>query len=346
MKKLLLIVLGLTFFSLFLFPVLNVQADCNPTLLLPPCTCSGNCKLNDFLALAARMAQYGLGLLTLVTIGFVIQGGFSLMTAMGSSEKIESGKKLLGGTFRGMAIVLLAWIMVNTIIFLFTGNACGLLFGGTGNPWWKFEETPISNTCDPHVANNCAYLQACTDTTGWDEQAKVGSHCWSYGTCEGGDEKICCDTGETIPQNCQAPAAGACGDLAALAQQYNALYPAADAPDLTALRNCVESNVPAAMIDQNQIYTYERDNTSCNYTHGQAVCGDCAHSQYSCHYGGVSGNQGAQGVDYNAASGYTEEQLKDTIFNVLDNQCAGLWGGRLFETDHTHVSSVGCNSNS
>ncbi|PIY96859.1 MAG: hypothetical protein COY66_02360 [Candidatus Kerfeldbacteria bacterium CG_4_10_14_0_8_um_filter_42_10] len=199
------IFLGLGLLSIFLLSANPVYSDCEPGSLLPPCTCSGNCKLNDFLALAAQLAQYGLGLLSIITLFFVIQSGFSLMTAMGNSEKIESGKKMLGGTFRGMAIVLLAWVLVNTIVFLFTGNASGLLFGGTGNPWWKFEETPIlqiDERCprfrQPYPEHpECHYLQSCQDTSGQTEQWKTTAHCWSYGVCAGPDAVICCDSGQT-----------------------------------------------------------------------------------------------------------------------------------------------------
>lgn len=197
MKKalLILIILGIVVSSLFIFPVLTAQADCAPGPILPPCTCSGNCQLNDFLALGTNLAQYGIGILSVITLAFIIYGGFSMLTAMGNREKIESGKRILGGTFRGMAIVLLAWIIVNTIIFFFTGNTSGLLFG-SGDPWWKFRETPLSNSCPARVVGNCTDLQACIDTSTWTEQQKRNNFCVSRGVCSGNENVICCDTGQ------------------------------------------------------------------------------------------------------------------------------------------------------
>ncbi|PIS42407.1 MAG: hypothetical protein COT24_03725 [Candidatus Kerfeldbacteria bacterium CG08_land_8_20_14_0_20_40_16] len=205
MKKIILIlaIAGVTLSALFIFPVFNAHADCEPGPLLPPCTCSGNCVLDDFLALAAKLAQYGLGLLSIITLAFVILGGFSFLTAMGNPEKIGSAKKLLGGTFRGMAIVLLAWVIVNTIIYVFTGNSSGLLFGGTGHPWWKFEETSIvqlNGDCpnyrvDPNQPPECEIYQSCQDTSTQAENWIRDAHCQSYGICAGGDDVICCDSG-------------------------------------------------------------------------------------------------------------------------------------------------------
>lgn len=199
MKKIYLIIgiVGIIVSVLLIFPIATVQADCNPGAILPPCTCSGQCYLNDFLALASRLAQYGLGLLSIVVLFFVIQGGFSLMTAMGNPEKIEAGKKLLGGTFRGVAIVLLAWAIVNTLIFFLTGNNSGLLFSGTGNPWWHFEETPLPGGCEPRAFVQEGKLmrqpQKCENTADWSEPTKKDKHCFSFGRCAGNENIICCD---------------------------------------------------------------------------------------------------------------------------------------------------------
>ncbi len=135
-----------------------------------------------------------------------------------------------------------------------------------------------------------------------------------------------------------------CTDLSSVAGKYQAPYPATEALALTALRNCIESNVPADMIDQNQIYTIDRDHESCNYTRGNPVCeSDCYHQVNSCHYGGASGSEGAMGVDYNAnQASYTEEQLYDVILDAKNGPCDGLAGNIVFEGDHTHLNAIGC----
>lgn len=130
-------------------------------------------------------------------------------------------------------------------------------------------------------------------------------------------------------------------DGATLAQKYSVPYPKQNAPELTQLISCVNAKL-SEMIDQNQIYTYERTNDLCNYTRGESVCGSCAHKVYSCHYGGKDGNQGALGVDFNAKAPTTETQLNAKLEELKTTCNFGYIG---FETDHTHISSQGCSGN-
>ncbi|MFA6392174.1 MAG: pilin [Patescibacteria group bacterium] len=191
-------------------PFAPALADCNVGNFLPPCTCSGQCKLTDFLALGANIMKYAVGILAAVAIGFLINSGFSLITAMGNPEKIDAGKKQLGGTFKGLAMVMMTWLLVSTIIFFATGNSSGLLFSGRGNPWWEFKETQLHEMYLPYeVGENCPArisvpqgesecsffinLQTCTDTSGLDAQVKATRNCLSLGVCPGGPEMICCD---------------------------------------------------------------------------------------------------------------------------------------------------------
>ncbi len=149
-----------------------------------------------------------------------------------------------------------------------------------------------------------------------------------------------------------------CGDQEALADFYNVPYPRQNSPALTSLIACINSHIPEpAMIDMGQIYTYQLNPALINYTRGVRVCGldalcappnDC-HAPYSCHYGGQTGTQGAEAVDYNAAGGYTENQLFSAIRTLVypGGACHGLAKYIDLETDHTHLSTdsdVGCDA--
>ncbi|MBU2228950.1 pilin [Patescibacteria group bacterium] len=217
MKKRLVIIFLTVFAALLVsIPITPALADCETGNLLPACTCSGQCQLTDFLALGSNIMQYGVGILAAVAIGFFINAGYTLLMAMGNPEKVEAGKKQLGGTFKGVAMVMLAWILVSTIIFFTTGNSSGLLFG-RGEKWWKFEETelyemyppkeeghfcPIRTfAAPPNASCNIYYtLQECKDTNeygggdfGAIAAAKQEHNCRSLGVCDGGPEKLCCD---------------------------------------------------------------------------------------------------------------------------------------------------------
>lgn len=128
-----------------------------------------------------------------------------------------------------------------------------------------------------------------------------------------------------------------CSDPQRLAQQYNVPFPARNAPELDALISCVNSRL-GNFIDQNQIFTFERNNSLCNYTRGNRVCGNCAHRVNSCHYGGPNGTNGALAVDFNER-GISEQELFNRL-SAIRNQCN--FGFIKFETDHTHVSTVSC----
>lgn len=182
----------------FLFvPRIALADGCNIGELLPPCACSGNCQLNDFLALASNLAQWGVGILAGIVVGLLIYGGFGMMMSFGNAEKIEANKKLLGGTFRGLAIVLLGWVIVNTIIFFLTGNGDGLLYKGADEirgPWWHFTET---SPCPKYQEseNTTPIQQQCVDVendANWEAWKKT-RHCETYGVCPGDKYEICCN---------------------------------------------------------------------------------------------------------------------------------------------------------
>ncbi|MDD5567331.1 MAG: pilin [Patescibacteria group bacterium] len=148
----------------------------------------------------------------------------------------------------------------------------------------------------------------------------------------------------------EEPAGGggtaSCENLEATAASYNVPYPAQNAAPLDALINCIKDNVQPGMIDENQIYTIDRDHPSCNYTRGDPKCetsGVCSHSHNSCHYGGFSGIDGAMGVDFNAKAPYTEYQLAQAILQAKNGPCDGLSSYYLFENNtHTHLNATGC----
>lgn len=150
----------------------------------------------------------------------------------------------------------------------------------------------------------------------------------------------------TQPVNTQS---GSCDNLQALAMENNnALYPADNAPILDQLITCIQNNVPPSMIDENQIYTVDRDHPTCNYTRGRPLCDTvCSHAVNSCHYGGSTGTQGAMGVDFNAQAGTSEAALAAKIREAGAGPCAAFIKSinPKNETDHTHISARGCDSN-
>lgn len=152
---------------------------------------------------------------------------------------------------------------------------------------------------------------------------------------------VCVETPPAVPPVVQRPPGGAlCSNPRQLAQQNNVPYPRKNAPELDALVSCVNSRI-GTLIDQSQIFTYERSNDLCNYTRGQPICGRCAHTAYSCHYGGRDGTQGSLAVDFNAANG-NERALYNELVK-LRSTCN--FGFIQLEPTHTHISSQSCSGN-
>jgi len=147
--------------------------------------------------------------------------------------------------------------------------------------------------------------------------------------------------GQPGPAPAPAPGPAVCNNITQLAVQYGVPSTAQNSQALNTLVSCVTSRI-GNLIDQNQIYTFEKTNNLCNFTRGNPVCGVCAHKVNSCHYGGASGSSGSEAVDFNAKNPNLEAQLYQELLN-LKSTCS--LGYILFEADHTHISTNSCSGN-
>ncbi|MFA5030823.1 MAG: pilin [Patescibacteria group bacterium] len=166
---------------------------------------------------------------------------------------------------------------------------------------------------------------------------------------------------ETVPATKLAQAGSLpqalCSDPSAVADFYNVPYPAQNSPALNSLIGCIKTNIPnPAMIDMDQIYTFQLNPSLINFTRGVRDCGldtlcaslDC-HTAYSCHYGGRTGQVGAEAADFNARAPYSEDQLFSAIRTLVypGGACFGQAKYVILEGDHTHISTnsdVGCDA--
>lgn len=136
------------------------------------------------------------------------------------------------------------------------------------------------------------------------------------------------------------PPTALCDDEPALAASYGVPVTPGNSSSLNQLINCFMANPQvASLVDRSQIFTIEQTNRKCNLTRGYPVCGSCAHGVNSCHYGGGSGSNGAEAVDFNAIGG-REQDLYNALLNA--RTCVGLGAKFNFETNHTHVSTRDC----
>ncbi|MBX4186748.1 MAG: pilin [Candidatus Doudnabacteria bacterium] len=71
---------------------------------------------NSFTGLLTRIIQLILGVVGIVTMTFIIIGGFQYITSRGDDEQATAGKKTLSNAIIGLVIVILSYVIVTVII--------------------------------------------------------------------------------------------------------------------------------------------------------------------------------------------------------------------------------------
>lgn len=140
---------------------------CETGPILPPCTCSGDCNLDDFVLLFIRGANFFLSLLAISALLMFGWGGFIMIMSRGNTTAIQEGKKVLTSTLMGVFFALISWVLINTIVLFFTYDPIlpdgkpnpdpflGTLFPTvtvdkqTGKKWWElWEGSYQTSACD------------------------------------------------------------------------------------------------------------------------------------------------------------------------------------------------------
>lgn len=103
------------------------EKDAHPPAAI---TNNRNCGFNDFIQLFINLASWGLGILAVLGVLIMVWGGFTLLTSMGNQEKVREGKMTIWGSFLGITIVLISWVLVGFFVSAITGTKT-VLFAGT-----------------------------------------------------------------------------------------------------------------------------------------------------------------------------------------------------------------------
>lgn len=89
---------------------------------LVPCE-GATCSICDLIKLVHNVITYAIELSFALAVGMVVFGGYHLLTAGGSEEKVTQGRKIVWYAAVGLAIVLSGWIIVNTIFMILTKSS-------------------------------------------------------------------------------------------------------------------------------------------------------------------------------------------------------------------------------
>lgn len=102
-----------------------------------PCICAGNCQLSDFVGLAVEASRFIFGITGSLALLMFAVGGFWWLTAAGTPDRIEKGKKTLVAAVVGILIIFGAWVLVNSLLAALTGQLGAGPVKILGGDWWK-----------------------------------------------------------------------------------------------------------------------------------------------------------------------------------------------------------------
>ena len=96
---------------------------------IPP-QCLGNapvsgdkpCDVNAVMTVVVNVSRLILGTIGSVALLMFIYGGVTFITAAGNTQRVEQGKTILINAVIGIGIVLLSWVLVNTLVAALTGT--------------------------------------------------------------------------------------------------------------------------------------------------------------------------------------------------------------------------------
>ncbi len=96
---------------------------------LVPCgnTVDKPCTVEDIFNVFVIITNYLIGIAGLIAIISIVYAGFSMVMAAGRTEAIASGKKRLTNSVIGLILIMLAFVIINAILY----GTLGLgVFGG------------------------------------------------------------------------------------------------------------------------------------------------------------------------------------------------------------------------
>ncbi len=97
-------------------------AKCGSSAAITTSGPTGPCDFCDMVIVANNVITYGVQLAVLVVVAVIVYGGILMMTSAGNDNKFGEGKSKMTAAIVGLIVVLCAWVIVNTVLHLLTGN--------------------------------------------------------------------------------------------------------------------------------------------------------------------------------------------------------------------------------
>jgi len=94
--------------------------------LLPPCTATGNCGISDMLGVFINLAEFLLGIVGAVALGYFVYGGFVFILSRGSKGEVDRAMGILRSAAIGIFIIFLSGVMVRFTTQALTGGTSAI----------------------------------------------------------------------------------------------------------------------------------------------------------------------------------------------------------------------------
>jgi cbb3-type cytochrome oxidase subunit 3 len=94
--------------------------------LLPPCTATGDCGISDILAVFINLAEFLLGIVGAVALGYFVYGGFVFILSRGNKGEVDRAFGILRSAAIGMAIIFLSGVLVRFTTRALTGGVSAI----------------------------------------------------------------------------------------------------------------------------------------------------------------------------------------------------------------------------
>lgn len=334
-------------FSLILMVVLLIPAAAwaAESLLYLDCYSKSNCGFCDAVELVTKIARMAMTLAGSAALLVVVLAGLKMVLSRGVSAEVVQAKKMLAGAITGILIVYGAWIFVNFVLYSFlSGGKVGVPQILLNTPWNQVkcirepdqETVPYAQRYNTIVGSQTAGAIVIDDSGCKSDWEDVGT------------KKNCCP-------NCNC--AGFKLNNIKKEQCLDA------SSNLNNFFGCLKDK----LLNPSTSFGFQTSDIIINSVSDDAgllrcrgsnwTPSSCAHSQNSCHYGrgqidgsyaidlAVSPSRIKGALD-NDHSGEGTQQMSDdktdNDFYRLIISCNGVW---LYENNHIHVSSSGCDSN-
>jgi len=129
-RKILGVILLVGLMFLFISPVLAADTG------IVPCGHDGKaCTLCDLIVGFKKLFDYGIKTIAVITIVCATFAGVMYVVSSGNESTMESAKAFLRASLIGLAVVLGAWLIVNTVITVLMPTQDNL---GIGKKWSEF----------------------------------------------------------------------------------------------------------------------------------------------------------------------------------------------------------------